>query len=112
MTGVAESAVLQFGCYSDPGSDLLKCSLGDLASSVGGGAIFALLGGTMLLATFWLASDGGLATPSVLTVLCGAVLITALPPAYKGMAMIVIFLGIAGAVLSGLSKYVSSSPYS
>lgn len=101
---------LQFGCYSDPGSDLLACALGDLATAVGGQIVFALIVGSVLLVSFWIASDGGLATPAVLTAIAGGLMIPALPPAYQGMALTVIFLGIAAGVLAGLNKYVSSNP--
>lgn len=103
-------AAAKLGCYGTANSDLLQCSLDDLASSVGGQAMFGFLVGGMLITGFYVASNGGLATASTLTAVIGALMIPALPPTYQGIAFIIIFLGIAGAVMSGLDKYVDSTP--
>lgn len=110
MITTMHQSVLQLGCYSNPGSDLLSCALGDLAASVGGQAVFGLLAGGLILTSFYVASNGGLATPATLTAITGAILVGALPPAYQGMAMIIIFLGIAGGLLATLSKFVDATP--
>lgn len=102
--------IAQLGCYSAANSDKLACSLDDLAASVGGQIVFGLLAATVLLTSFYIASDGGLATPAVLTVLCGGFLISALPPAYQTMAQVVIFVGLAAGVMAGLDKYVDRTP--
>jgi len=88
-----------------PGTDLLSWALGELAAAVGGPEVFGLLGGSVLIFSFYIASDGGLATPSTLTALVGGVLIGALPAGYQSMAMVIIFIGIVGALLSGFQKY-------
>jgi len=102
--------ILQLGCYGSPGSDLLTCSLDALAAAVAGPTIFGLIAGGVLLTSFYLASNGGLATPAVLTALTGGLLISALPSAYQGIAQVIIFLGLAAAVMAGLGKYVDQTP--
>jgi len=88
-----------------PGTDLLSWALGEIATAFGGPEVFGLLGGSVLLLAFYLASDGGLATPATLTVLTGGLLIGALPAGYQSMALVVIFIGIVGALLAGFEKY-------
>jgi hypothetical protein len=98
--------LLQLSDYTDGG--LLDAALADLAGAVGGQASFGLIVGSVLMLAFYLASSGSLATPATLTALSGGILIASLPPGYGTMAQVVIFLGLAAAVLAALNKYAGS----
>lgn len=101
---------LQLACYTNNPQGMLTCALSDLAGAVGGESMFALLGGGLIIGTYYLASGGSLATPSVMVFLLGALMIPSLPVQYQGMAQVLMFLGIVGAILAGLDKYVDRTP--
>jgi hypothetical protein len=101
-------APLQLGDYTDGG--LLDAALNDLAAAVGGDAVFGLLVGGGVLFSFYLASDGGLATPSVLTALAGGVLFGTLPGGFARIAQVIIFVGLVGAIFGLLDKFVDQTP--
>lgn len=97
--------LLQLSDYTDGG--LLRAALTDLAEAVGGQAVFGLLGGAAILLTFYVASNGGLATPATLTALTGGLLVAALPAGYQSMAQVVIFLGLVAAIWSVFNRMVT-----
>jgi len=101
--------LLQSGPFN-PGTDMLDWSLGQLATAFGGPEVFGLLGGGVLLLSFYVASNGGLVAPATLTAIIGGVLIAALPPGYQSMAQVVIFLGLVAALLAAFRKYASTNP--
>lgn len=97
--------LMQLSCYTDTPTGMLECALGDLAASVGGQSMFALLGGGVLIFSYYKASGGSLATPSVMLLLLGGLMLPVLPTHYQTMAQVVMFLGLVGAILAGLQKY-------
>lgn len=97
----------ELSCYTG-GNDLLNCALSDLALSVGGDGVFGVLVAGTVLLVFYIASDGGLATPSVLTALLGGIMLSALPPQHSTIAMTIVLIGLTAALLSGAKKYVMS----
>jgi hypothetical protein len=113
MTGTVLQSTLgnetELACYTANNTDLLQCSLSDMGGATGGEGLFGVLVAGALMYTFYVASDGGLATPSVLTALTGGVMIPVLPPAYRTIALTVVFLGLVAALLTGLKKYVMST---
>jgi len=99
---------LQLGDYTSGG--LLEAALNDLAAAVGGDAVFGLLVGGGVLFSFYLASDGGLATPATLTALLGGILFGTLPGGFVRIGQVVIFVGLVAAVFSLLDKFVDQTP--
>jgi len=102
------ATLLQLSDYTSGG--LLEAALNDLAAAVGGQEMFGLLVGGALLLTFYVASGGGLATPAVFTALSGGVMISTLPPQFRGMAQVIIFLGLVAATLGLFDKMVDNVP--
>jgi len=100
---------LQSGPF-DPGTDMLEWSLGELGAAFGGPEVFAFLAGGVLLLSFYIASNGGLAAPATLTALVGGVLIASLPAQYQSMGQVVIFLGLVAALLAGFRTYGTTNP--
>lgn len=100
---------LQLACYTDNPMGMLECGLADLAGAVGGQAMFALLAGGTIIFGYYKASGGSLATPSVMLLLLGGLMIPSLPAQFATMAQVLMFLGLVGAVLAGLKKYVGNS---
>jgi hypothetical protein len=102
-------ALLQSGPFN-PNTDMLKWSLGELGAAFGGPEVFAFLAGGVLLLSFYIASNGGLAAPATLTALVGGVLIASLPAGYQSMGQVIIFLGLVAALLAGFRKYGTTNP--
>lgn len=99
---------LQLGDYTS--GNLLKAALNDLAAAVGGDVVFGLLVGGGVLFSFYLASDGGLATPATLTALLGGVLFGTLPGGFVRIGQVVIFVGLVAALFGLLDKFVDQTP--
>jgi hypothetical protein len=87
------------------GNDMLQAALDDLVFAAGGEAIFGLLVGGVLILALWIAGDGDLATPSVTTVLVGALMFPLLPGTYLTIARVITFLGLTAAILAAVEKY-------
>lgn len=104
------SVILQLSCYEDNPLGMLECALADMAASVGGQGMFALLGGGLFIFVYYIASGGKLATPSVMLLITGGLMIPVLPAQFALMAQVIMFLGLVGAILAGLDKYVDQTP--
>lgn len=99
------------GCYTKQGSDMYGCAISQLTAALGGEATFGfLVGGTVLFAMY-IAGDGDLAAPTVLTILLGGMLFPILPGAYARMAWAIIFVGIVAGGLSIANKYLLSGAF-
>jgi hypothetical protein len=85
--------------------DMLQAALDDLVAAAGGEAIFGVLIGGTLILSLWIAGDGDLATPSVITVLLGAIMFPLLPGTYLGIARVITFIGLTAATLAAVEKY-------
>lgn len=108
MTSTVTNVLLQSGEISIGdyfGGDLLRAALDDLVWAAGGEATFGVLIGGTVIGALWIAGDGDLATPAVLTVLLGVIMFPILPETYLNIARVISFLGLAAAVLAGLEKY-------
>lgn len=93
-------------CYL--GGAALDCLLSQLVSAFGGAALFGLLLGAVIFTTFYIASGGDLATPTVALILTGTVVIAMLPGAYERIATGVVVIGLAAAIWQVLQQYVLS----
>lgn len=95
----------ELSCYTG-GNDMLTCALSDLSASVGGDGVFGVLVAGCMLLAFYIASDGGLATPGVLTALLGGIMMEPLPGQHEAIAMTIVLIGLTAALMSGANKYV------
>ena len=104
MTPLLQSTKLD--CYTSDGANLLGCALSDMGLALGGDFTFGILVAGTVLLVFYLASDGGIATPAVLTALSGGIMFPVLPSEHQTIAMTIVFFGLTAAVLASLKKYV------
>jgi hypothetical protein len=106
MTPILQSAgVLE--CYAQ-GSEgnLLQCILDDLTLAVGGEAVFGLLVGSVSILALYIAGNGDAATPTVATILLGAVAVPVLPPQFRGAAYAVLVVGVAFGMFAAAGRWV------
>lgn len=111
---LAASVVLQsdaLSCYTSEGSDMYGCAIGELTAALGGQSTFGFLVGGTILLSIYIAGDGDLAAPTVLTILLGGLLFPILPGAYAKMAWAIIFVGLVAGGLSIANKYLLSGAF-
>jgi|APHM01.1.fsa_nt_gi hypothetical protein len=87
------------------GGDMLRAALDDLVWASGGEATFGVIVGGSIILSMWIAGDGDLSMPSVITVLFGGLMFPLLPPAYLTIARVVTFIGLTAGVLAAGEKY-------
>ena len=93
-------------CYF--GGDALACLLGQQVSAFGGEALYGLLLGSVLFVVFYIASEGSLATPTVVLILTGTVIVGMLPANYQSIAFGVVVIGLAAAIWQVIKTYILS----
>lgn len=97
-------------CYVDSSSDMLGCAITEYTGTVGE-ALFGLIIGGILLLSLYVAADGDLVVPAVVTTLVGGGLIPLLPGSYQGIAIVIMFLGLIGSVFAVGVKYATQGVY-
>jgi len=100
-----ESSVACFAQGTE--GDLGQCVLDGVFSAGPAPSLMGLLMGGTLLTSLYIAGDGTVVVPSVVTILLGSALLPILPPQYVGMAYTVTGIGIAVAVFSMWSRFTS-----
>lgn len=97
-----------FSCYVnvDSPSGLVGCAVGEYRGPVGDGLFGLIIGGGMLL-SLYVASDGDLAVPAVITTLFGGALVPMLPGTYQGIAIAIMLIGLIGSLFAAGVKYVA-----
>jgi len=99
---------LQFTNSGPFGGDALTWLLDTLVRSFGGPALFGLLLGAIIFVTFYIASEGDIATPTVALILTGTVTISMVPGNFGRIAYGVVVIGLAAALWQVLQRYVMS----
>lgn len=93
-------------CYvNDSATEMHECAVQEYTGTTGEPLFGLIIGGGLIL-SLYVASDGDLVVPAVITTLFGASLVAMLPGTYQVAAMVIMFLGMAGAILAVLVKYV------
>jgi len=103
MTALNDTAV---GCFAQgTEGDLAQCALDGV---MGAGPAPGLIGFTMagvLMTSLYIAGDGTVIVPAVVTILLGAVLVPMLPPQYVTLAYTVVVIGITAAAFGAYTRY-------
>lgn len=94
------------GCYVGNSPDPIGCSIDLLIAGAQGEFVLGLMLGGGLMVGFYNAGGGSLAAPSVLVALIGGILFPLLPASLTTVATTLMFLGLVGAILTLLKKYV------
>lgn len=93
-------------CYF--GDSALNCLSEQYIGAFGGGGLFALVLSGVIFMTFYIASDGSTATPTVALILAGTALVGMLPGQYQQVAIYVVVIGAAAALFQVVQKYFLS----
>jgi hypothetical protein len=78
----------------------------DPMTGIVGEPLFALLVGSAMWTSLYFAGSGGMATPTAVTILVGAILFPILPGGMVGVAYGAVTIGVAAAFFQVLQKYV------
>ena len=103
MTQLNETTL---GCYAEgTEGDMTQCVVdGVFSAGPAPGLMGLLLGGTVLT-SLYVAGDGDMALPAVVTILFGSVMVPALPPQFRTFAYTVVVLGITVAAFAAYTRF-------
>jgi hypothetical protein len=105
MANLNDSAV---GCFAQgTEGDLTTCVIDGLFAAGPSPALMGLLLSGVLVTSLYIAGDGTVAVPAVVTILLGSVLVPLLPPQYVSLAYTVVVIGITVAAFSAYSRFTS-----
>jgi len=105
MANLNDSAV---GCFAQgTEGDLTACVIDGLFAAGPSPALMGLLLSGILVTSLYIAGDGTVAVPAVVTILLGSVLVPLLPPQYVSLAYTVVVIGITVAAFSAYSRFTS-----
>ena len=105
MTQLNDSAV---GCFAQgTEGDLTACVLDGVFAAGPSPSLIGLLLAGMLVGSLYIAGDGTIAVPAVVTILLGSVLVPLLPPQYVTLAYTVVVIGITAAGFAAYSRFTS-----
>jgi len=102
-TALNETAV---GCFAEGSSgDLTGCVLEGVFNAGPSPEIMGFLLGSMLLTSLYLAGDGTVVVPAVAMILFGSILVPLLPGQFRGLAYMVVVIGITVAAFYGYQRF-------
>ena len=109
MANLNDSAV---GCFAQgKEGDLLSCVLDGLFAAGPSASLMGLLLAGVLMTSLYIAGDGTVAVPAVVTILLGVVLVPLLPPQYVSLARTVVIIGTAVAIFAAYSRFTSAGGF-
>jgi len=99
------------GCFIDPSSEMTDCLVEGAFNAGPAPSLMGLLMGGTLLTSLYIAGDGTIIVPSVVTILLGSVLVPVLPPQYVTFAYTVVVLGITVAAFAAWTRFTSPTRF-
>ena len=93
------------GCWVDESTQMTDCMVDGVFAAGPAPSLMGLLMGGTLITSLYVAGDGSVVVPSVVTILFGSVLVPILPPQYIGFAYTVVVLGITVAAFSAWVRF-------
>lgn len=109
MANLNDSAV---GCFAQgTEGNLAGCVLDGLFAAGPSPALMGLLLTGVLLTSLYIAGDGTVVVPAVVTILLGSILVPLLPPQYVTLAYTVVVVGITVGAFSAYSRFTSAGGF-
>ena len=106
MTSTDDLNETSVGCFAQgTEGDLGQCVVDGVFGAEPAPSLMGLLMGGTVLTSLYIAGDGSVVVPSVVTILIGAAMIPTLPAQYVGMAYTVTAIGVAVAVFSMWTRF-------
>ena len=103
MTSIDQTSL---GCFAQgTEGDMTQCVVdGVFAAGPAPGLMGLLVAGT-LLTSLYIAGDGDIAVPAVVTILFGTILVAALPPQFEMFAYTVVVIGVTVAAFGAYTRF-------
>jgi len=103
MTTLNETSL---GCYAQGvEGDLTQCTLdATLGAGPAPGLIGLMMAGT-IMTSLYIAGNGSIVVPAVVTILFGSVLVPVLPPQFQTLAYTVVVIGVAAAAFGAYVRF-------
>ena len=103
MTNLSDTAL---GCYAQgTEGDMTRCVVDGVFSAGPAPGLMGLLMAGTLLTSLYVAGDGDMAVPAVVTILFGSILVPTLPPQFRTFAYTVVVLGITVAAFTAYTRF-------
>ena len=109
MVNLNDSAVRCFAQGTE--GDLLGCVLDGLFAAGPSASLMGLLLAGVLMTSLYIAGDGTVSVPAVVTILLGSILVPLLPPQYVSLAYTVVVIGITAAAFAAYSRFTSAGGF-
>ena len=93
------------GCAQGTEGDLTVCVLDGMFAAGPAPALVGLLMAGTLVTSLYVAGDGTVVVPAVVTILLGSILVPILPPQYVTMAYTVVVIGITLAAFTAYTRF-------
>lgn len=94
------------GCYAQgTEGDLVQCTLDGVMGAGPSPALVGLVMSGVVMTSLYIAGNGTVIVPAVVTILLGSVLVPLLPAQYVPLAYTVVVIGITAAAFSAYTRY-------
>jgi len=93
------------GCFLDENSEMTDCVVDGVFAAGGAPSLMGLLMGGTLITSLYIAGDGTVVVPSVVTILLGSALVPVLPAQYVTFAYTLVVIGITVAAFSAWTRF-------
>jgi hypothetical protein len=103
MTNLSDTSL---GCIAQgTEGDMTQCVVDGVFSAGPAPGLMGLLMSGVLLTSLYVAGDGDLAVPAVVTILFGSILVPTLPPQFRTFAYSIVVLGITVAAFAAYTRF-------
>jgi len=109
MTALNDTAVSCFAQGAE--GDLFGCALDGLFAAAPSPGLFGLVVAGTLLTSLYIAGNGTITVPAVVTMILGSVMAPMLPPQFKLFAYSIAAIGAAAAALAAWTRYTGAGRF-
>ena len=95
------------GCFVDETTTMTDCLVDGVFGAGPAPSLMGLLMSGVLLTTLYIAGDGSIIVPSVITILLGSAMIPILPAQFVTLAYTVVVIGITAAIFGAWSRFTT-----
>ena len=108
-TGINETSL---GCYAQgTEGDMTQCVVDGVFAAGPAPGLMGLLMSGVLLTSLYVAGDGDLAVPAVVTILFGSILVPTLPPQFRTFAYSIVVFGITVAAFTAYTRFTHQTRF-
>jgi len=112
ITGTGPSvANSDLGCFVDQSTPMTDCLVDGAFGAGPAPSLMGLLMGGTLLMSLYIAGDGDLIVPSVVTILLGGAMVPVLPPQFVPLAYSFLVLGVAATIFGVWIRYTEEARF-